>query len=78
MPLGDIAGETLGGIFRFVARLLVEVVVEILIQGTGYLILRTARPKSEPGETACTVAGMAFWAVVIALAWLFYRQSFAA
>ncbi len=78
MPLGDIAGEALGGVFRFIGRLVFEVVVELLIQGAGYVILRTFRPKSEPDETACTVVGLVFWAAVIVLGWLVYRQSTAA
>jgi hypothetical protein len=78
MPIGDIAGEALGGVFRFVGRLLFEVVVEVLIQGTGHVILRTVRPKSEPGETACTLVGLLFWATVIVLGWFLYRQSIAA
>lgn len=77
MPLGDIAGEALGGVFRFIARLLFEVVVEWLIQGAGHVILRTVRPKSEPGETASTLVGLVFWAVVIVLGWFLYRQSIA-
>jgi hypothetical protein len=78
MPIGDIAGEALGGVFRFVGRLLFEVVVEVLIQGTGHVILRTVRSKSEPGETACTLVGLLFWATVIVLGWFLYRQSIAA
>lgn len=78
MPLGDIAGEALGGVLRFIGRLLFEVVVEVLIQGTGHVILRTVRPKSEPGETACTLVGLVFWATVIVLGWFLYRQSIAA
>ncbi len=78
MPLGDIAGEALGGVFRFIGRLLFEVVVELLIQGAGHVILRTVRPKSEPSETACTLVGLVFWATVIVLGWLVYQQSIAA
>lgn len=78
MPLGDIAGEVLGGVFRFVAQMFVEIVVEFLIQGTGRSILRTVRPKAEPSDTACTCTGLAFWAGVIALGLFVYRQAVAA
>ena len=77
MPLGDIAGEMLGGAFRFIGRILFEVVVEFLIQGAGHVILRTVRPKSEPSETASTFVGLALWATVIVLGWFLYRQSIA-
>jgi hypothetical protein len=35
MPLGDIAGEALGGVFRVIARIVFEIVVEWLLRGTG-------------------------------------------
>ena len=78
MPLGDIAGEMLGGVFRLMVRILFEIVVEFLIQGAGHMILRTIRPKSEPSDTARTFVGLAFWAIVIVLGVLFYRQAVAA
>lgn len=75
MPLGDIAGEALGGVFRFIARIALEIVVEWLLQGTGALILRLLRPRHEPGETAATLTGLLFWiAIIVAGVWL-YRQA---
>ena len=58
MPLGDLAGEAIGGVFRVVGRILVEVFFEILIKGSGYVLIRMVRPKPEPGETECAVAGL--------------------
>lgn len=54
MPLGDIAGEALGGVFRVIARIVFEIVVEWLLRGTGALILRVLRPRHAPGEAAAT------------------------
>lgn len=73
MPLGQIVGEVLGGLARVVASLVLELVFEILIKGVGYAIITFVRPKSEPGEAACAVVGLAFWAAVIVVGVLVYR-----
>lgn len=78
MPLGDIAGEALGGVFRFLARLVADLVVELLLRGTGHLILRLLRPRRVPGENAAAVAGLVFWIAAIALGVWAYRQAGAA
>ena len=71
MPLGDIAGEALGGVFRFIARIVFEIVVEWLLRGTGALILRLLRPRHELGETAAVMTGLVFWIALIVLGyWL--------
>lgn len=75
MPLGDIAGEALGGLIRFVARIVFEIVVEWLLHGTGTLILRVIRPRHEPSETAAILTGLIFWIAVIALCVWVYRQA---
>jgi len=64
MPLGEIAGEALGGFVRIVGRIIFEVLFEFIIQGTGYILVRPFRPKAEPTDTACTVVGLLFWALV--------------
>ena len=75
MPLGDIAGEALGGVFRFIARVVFEVIVEWLLRGTGALILRLIRPRHEPSETAAVMTGLLFWITMIALGFWLYRQA---
>ena len=78
MPLGDVAGELLGNAFRVVARLVLEVFVELLVKGVGYGIIKAFRPRSEPGDGACALVGLAFWAVVAVGAVIIYRQAVAA
>ncbi|MBD9437014.1 hypothetical protein IB223_13000 [Pseudoxanthomonas sp. PXM03] len=75
MPLGEIAGEALGGVFRFVAHIVFEIVVEWLLRGTGALILRLSRPRHEPGETAAIVTGLLFWIAMVAFGFWLYRQA---
>ena len=75
MPLGEIAGEALGGIVRVVGRILFEVFFEFIIQGTGYVLVRTVRPKTEPDDTVCTVVGLLFWVVVGIGGYFTYRTT---
>ena len=75
MPLGEIAGEALGGIVRVVGRILFEVFFEFIIQGTGYVLVRTVRPKTEPDDTVCTVVGLLFWVVAGIGGYFTYRAT---
>ncbi|MBB3922808.1 MULTISPECIES: hypothetical protein [Xanthomonas] len=75
MPLGEIAGEALGGIVRVVGRILFEVFFELTIQGTGYILVRTVRPEAEPDDTICTVVGLLFWVVVGVGGYFVYRAT---
>lgn len=74
MPIGEIAGDVLGGILRVVGRILFEVFFEFIIKGTGYALARLVRPKGEPGETACAVAGLLFWGLGVS-SYFLYRAS---
>lgn len=75
MPLGDIAGEALGGVVRVVGRVLFEVIVEFVIQGAGYVLVRPFRSKTEPDDTVCTFVGVIFWVAVGAGSYLAYRAT---
>ena len=82
MP-GDVVGEVLVGILRTVGRVMVEIVgrglveliFEIMIKGSGYILLRIFRPKSDPGEGACTIVGIIFWILIGTVAYLIYRAT---
>ena len=74
MPLGDIAGELLGGILRLIAHTAGEIVLEFLIRGPGYLICRAFGHRVDPDGAASTLVGILFWAVVAlvgSLAWFY-------
>ena len=75
MPIGDIAGEALGGILRVIGRILFEVFFEFILQGTGYVLIRLFRPRDEPGDTACAIVGILFWAVVGIGGYYIYRAA---
>ena len=73
MPLGEIAGDALGGMARMAGRLLFELFVECMIRGAGYLLVRTLRLKAEPDDTICVVAGVLFWTVIGSGSYVVYR-----
>lgn len=75
MPVGDVAGEALGGVIRFVGRVFVEFVLELLIQGTGGVVLKLLRPRHEPGETAAAIVGLVVWLVVAAVGYGLHAAS---
>jgi len=75
MPIGEIAGEALGGVLRLVGRLLFECIFELFIQGTGRFLIRLVRPGSEPGEMACAAVGMLFWILVVAGGYFAYAAT---
>ncbi len=74
MPLDDIAGGLLGGLFRFVIYVFVDLFFEAIIKGTGHVVLVTLRPKKEPSEGACALAGLVAWAALLAIAILVLRE----
>lgn len=66
---GELVVEAVGGIVRAVVSLLVEVLFEFGVRGTGRVLLRLRRRQEEPDEATCIVAGLAFWALPLLL-WL--------
>lgn len=69
----DAVGELLGGVLRFVGRMLVEVVVELMLYGTGHLLLKPFYRDKEPSEGLCALVGLLAWAVFAAVAFMAYR-----
>lgn len=64
MPIGDVAGELLGGMLRAIGSIIVEFVLEIVIRGPGYLICRMAKRDIDPDGGWVVVVGLAFWGVI--------------
>jgi len=64
MPLGEIAGEIVGGLFRFVVHFFVEIVLEVLIKGPGYIICRQFSKNVNPDGLAVVFVGFIFWAAI--------------
>ena len=72
-------GDILSGIFevfgRVVTRIVVDILFEFIIQGTGAIILRLVffwRPTHKlPGDFACGVVGLLFWVFVCSAGFCF-------
>jgi len=73
MPLGEIAGEALGGLLRIVGQFFAEIVFEVLIKGAGYLIVRPFRPSVNPDGALVVTIGIVFWASLGGLGFVLYR-----
>lgn len=73
MPLGEIAGEALGGLVRIVGQFFAEIVFEVLIKGTGYLIVRPFIPTVDPDGALVVTIGIAFWVSLGGLGLVLYR-----
>lgn len=69
MPLGEIASEVLGSVFRFVGQVLIDVVAEVIIKGPGYLICRLFRRDVDPNGMRVAVVSILFWITLATAAW---------
>ena len=68
MPLGDLASGLFELVGRFIGQILIEFVFEILIQRTGYVIVRyviflNRREVASDGPLA-TITGLLFWVAI--------------
>lgn len=75
MPLGEIASEVLGGVFRFVGNVFLEVVLEFLIRGPGYLLCKPFKKDVDPDGGLAAFVGIIFWVVVGVGAWFIYQEA---
>ncbi|MBU0620556.1 MAG: hypothetical protein KJ795_01790 [Gammaproteobacteria bacterium] len=72
MPLGDIAAGLISGAARLVAHIFLEIVIEILVRGPGYLICRVFRRDIDPDGGWVVVVGLSFWFALLFLAIVFF------
>jgi len=73
MPVGEIAGELLGGLLRLLVYVLVDIVFELLIKGSGYGICRIFTKKVDPDGVAAIITGIGFWAVIGFIGYALYK-----
>ena len=76
--LGEVIVDVAGGFFRAVGRVLAEVflqiILELAVQGVGYLICEPFEANVKSDGWLATTVGFLFWAFVVALACLAYRH----
>lgn len=70
MPIGEITGELLEGLFRILGYIFIDVIFEILIKGLGYLVCRQFTRTADPDGLLVCVVGIACWAAIVVLAYL--------
>jgi hypothetical protein len=78
MPLGDIASEVLGSVFRFVGHVLLDVVAEVIVKGPGYLICRLFSKGIDPDGMRVAVVSILFWITLATAAWAAWGEISAA
>ena len=73
MP-GEIIGEVAGGVLRFIGRMLLEGIFELLIKGVGYLICRPFKRTVDPDSGLVVVVGLVFWVAMGGVLYAVQRQ----
>lgn len=73
MPLGEIAGEIVGGLFRFLAQFFVEIVLEVLVKGPGYVICRLFSKNVDTDGFMIVIVGLLFWLVIGGCGYAVYK-----
>ncbi|RRN78929.1 MULTISPECIES: hypothetical protein [Pseudoxanthomonas] len=68
-------GGLLGWTVRVVGYVLVDVVLEILVKGLGYALLRGLGVRTHPESAWCAVVGLAFWFLCMAAAVAIWRHT---
>lgn len=66
MP-AEIVSEVFGGIFRIISRIFIEVILEILIKGAGFLICKPFNSDVEPDGFFVLIIGLLFWVLLISI-----------
>ena len=61
MPIVEVASEVLGGVFRFIGNVLVEVVLEFLVKGMGYIICKPFNRSVNPNGLLVFIVGVFAW-----------------
>ena len=73
MPVGEIAGELLVAVFKIIGRLFVEVIVEFLLKGAGYLVCRIFSKRIDPDGIMVMLVGLVFWVIITTGVFLLYE-----
>ncbi len=73
MPLRDSAEGIIGVLGRWIGWLFVDFALEIVLRGSGYLVVRYLvlfnRRDVDPDSDLLIVAGLLFWAIVLVAAY---------
>ncbi len=65
MPIGEVAGELLSGLFRILGNMFVEITLEVLLKGLGYLICRPFAKQINPDGLVVLLVGVVAWILIV-------------
>ena len=65
MPVDEIAGSVIGGLFRLILSFFTEIVFELLVKGLGYLACRPFSRRVDPDGLAVVLVGLMLWGLLI-------------
>ncbi|MDO3387938.1 hypothetical protein QWI17_18985 [Gilvimarinus sp. SDUM040013] len=68
MPAGEVAGELLGGIFRLLGYLLIDIVFDVLVRGLGTLVCKLFSKRVNSDGFLVVLVGLFVWLVIIIVA----------
>ncbi len=76
--LVELVAEVAGSVLRMAGRVLAEIflhgIVEIMVQGTGYLLCRPFNRNVQPDGWLVTGVGTIFWLLVGVTGYLIYTR----
>lgn len=61
----DALVEVAGAAVRGLGRIAFEIVVELLLYGTGRVLLWPFHRRKPPDDSACALVGVCFWLLVV-------------
>lgn len=68
MPIDEIAGGFLRVAGKFIVELFIQIFLEFLLRGPGYLITKiTSRTDPDIEDWRVTAYGLLFWAVIVGI-----------
>jgi len=70
--IGELAEGILGGALRFIGRIFLELIVEVMIRGAGYLICRLFSKRVDSDSVFVLVVGILIWLVLMAGGYVLY------
>ena len=62
--VADLVEGAVGGIFRFIVRVLTEIILEFMIRGVGYLVCRLFSKKVDPDSISVFISGVLVWLLI--------------
>lgn len=74
MPVEELAAGLLSAVLRVIGAIFVDVVLEIVIRGPGYLICRAFNKNIDADGALVMGVGLAFWIVLAIAGYTVYSQ----